>query len=117
MFFGGDSPGEEGTGDRGWGAEDDCSNCEIGHSRPVAYAGARYAVDKRLGGWGELGRKAGGGREHGGGELVGGLQEPHCYLRPLPPCEEISQEPEPALSPGGKARGKTSRGPEMSGTR
>lgn len=51
------------------------------------------------------------------GELIGGLQEPPCYLRPLPPCEEISWGPEPALSPGGRARGKTSRGPEMSGTR
>lgn len=48
MFFGGDFPGEGGTGDRG--AEDDCSNCETGHSYPVAYVGARYAVDKRVGG-------------------------------------------------------------------
>lgn len=44
---------------QGWGAENDCSNCEIGHSRPVAYAGARYAVDKRLGGGESWGGKLG----------------------------------------------------------
>lgn len=59
MFFGGDSPGEEGTGDRGWVAEDDCSNCESGHSCPVACAGAGFAVDKRLGGGESWGGKLG----------------------------------------------------------
>lgn len=89
------------TGDRGWVAEDDCSNCESGPlPLPCGLCGAGFAVSKRLGGWGELGRKAGGGagsmmgeelgrkagggREYDGGEPVGGLQEPPCYLGPLP---------------------------------
>lgn len=55
--------------------------------------------------------RAGGGRERGGGELVGGLQEPPCYLQPLPPFEEVSWGPEPTLSPGSRARRKDLEGP------
>ena len=55
MFFGGNFPGEGGTGDRG--AEDDCSNCDTGHSYPVAMWGPDMLWARGLG-WGELGRRS-----------------------------------------------------------